>query len=234
MKFDSRLIGLLAIALGLVGLGWFIYGGFNTIADRGRMVTVKGLSERQVNADRVTWPIASVHAGNDLTSLYDQAKSNTATIRHFLNSNGVTDQEISMMPPKVDDAQANTYSSGKPANRYILTSILTVTSSNVSTVDSLIREQGQLLAKGIALSTDWQYQPSYEYTLLTRIKPQMVADATANARQAAEQFAKDSDSKLGKIMTATQGQFSIEDRDEYTPTIKTIRVVTNITYQLRD
>lgn len=119
--------------------------------------------------------------------------------------------------------------------RYNVTTVITVTSSKVDLVRSLITEQGELLNRGIAITSgDYRYNVNYAYTGLNKIKPQMIEEATKNARTAAEKFAKDSDSKLGKIRTAYQGQFSIEDRDANTPYLKKVRVVTSIEYLLED
>ena len=99
----------------------------------------------------------------------------------------------------------------------------------------MIIEQSELLKQGIAIiGGDWEYKVSYDFTGLNDVKPQMIEEATKNARLAAEKFAKDSNSKLGKIKHASQGQFSIEDRDANTPFIKHIRVVTTIDYSLED
>ena len=119
--------------------------------------------------------------------------------------------------------------------RYNVTTVITVTSNKVDLVRGLITEQGELLKRGIAITTgDYQYNIQYEYTGLNTIKPQMIEEATKNARQAAEKFAKDSESTLGKIRHANQGQFSISDRDPNTPHIKKVRVVTTIDYSLED
>ena len=106
--------------------------------------------------------------------------------------------------------------------------------TSVEKVNALIKRQAELLKQGVALSNDYEYQTLYEYTGLNDIKPEMIAEATRNAREAAKKFAEDSESDLGKIKSATQGQFSIEDRDAYTPYIKNVRVVTYITYYLED
>lgn len=99
----------------------------------------------------------------------------------------------------------------------------------------LMNEQAALLQKGVAIvSGDYQYNSEFLFTKLNELKPQMIEEATKNARVAAEQFAKDSDSELGKILNATQGQFSIEDRDANTPYLKKVRVVTSVTYSLED
>ena len=102
-------------------------------------------------------------------------------------------------------------------------------------IRKLISSQGELLKQGVAITSgDYRYNVQYEYTGLNKIKPQMIEEATKNARQAAEKFAEDSDSKLGKIRKANQGQFSITDRDANTPYIKKVRVVTTIDYSLED
>ena len=131
--------------------------------------------------------------------------------------------------------QADRYNSNPLPYRYNVTNVLVVTSSQVELVRKLIEQQTQLLKQGIAIvAGDYQYQTTYEYTELNSVKPAMIADATKNAREAANKFAEDSESKLGKIKTASQGQFSIEDRDQYTPYIKRIRVVSTIVYYLKD
>ena len=130
---------------------------------------------------------------------------------------------------------AERYQSQPSPYRYNITSILTVTSDKVDLVMSIISSQSVLLQKGVALlAGDYQYQTQFVYTLLNDIKPVMIEEATKNAREAAEKFAKDSNSKLGKIKSANQGQFSIVDRDANTPQIKVVRVVSTVEYMLRD
>ena len=113
--------------------------------------------------------------------------------------------------------------------------MIVVTSSKVDQVRKLIDRQTDLMKEGVAVvAENYQYQTTYEYTDLNAVKPEMIAEATRNAREAADKFAADSQSRLGKIKTARQGQFTIEDRDQYTPYIKNIRVVTSIDYYLED
>ena len=153
----------------------------------------------------------------------------------FLKSNGVSDAEIAVNAPQVIDMQADRYNSNPIPFRYNVTSVIVVTSSKVKEVNKLIERQTELLKQGIAIvAGDYNYQTTYEYTDLNSIKPAMIADATKNARKAAIKFAEDSESNLGKIKTASQGQFSIEDRDQYTPYIKRVRVVSTIQYYLKD
>ena len=138
--------------------------------------------------------------------------------------------------PEIIDLKADRYSNQEnTAYRYNVTSVITVTSNKVDLIRDLVTEQGELLKRGIAVTGgDYRYNIQYEYTGLNTIKPKMIEEATKNAREAAEKFAKDSDSKLGKIRHAYQGQFSISDRDANTPYIKKVRVVTTIDYSLED
>lgn len=225
----------LLLAAGLSLLGIFIRNGFGRISANSRVVTVRGLSEREVEANKVTWPIVSKQVGNDLAQLYSQIETTNNAITSFLKANGISDQEFSVNAPKVQDMQADNYG-GQPAPyRYNVTTVVVVTSSQVGKVNELMSKLSQLMARGIAIvAGDYNYQTLYEFTELNRIKPDMVADATKNARKAADKFAEDSHSKLGKIKSASQGQFSIEDRDQYTPYIKKVRVVSTIEYYLKD
>ena len=119
--------------------------------------------------------------------------------------------------------------------RYNITSTIIVASSNVKLVRSIIAKQGELLQEGIAIVDGGYENPiKYEYVAFRKMKPKMMEEAIANAEQTAEQFAKNSHSTLNKIVGADQGQFSIDDRDENTPYIKKVRVVTTVTYSLKD
>lgn len=224
------------LAIGLMLTGYFVKSGFDSLADRGRVVNVKGLAEMEVPADKVTWPLMYKSLGNDLPSLYEQIKNTNQKITAFLTSKGIGEEEISINAPEIVDLAAERYSGNEAKTyRYNVTTVITVTSTQVDLVRKLIASQGELLKQGIAISGgDYRYNVSYDYTSLNKIKPQMIEEATKNARAAAEKFAKDSDSKLGKIKTAYQGQFSISDRDANTPYIKKIRVVTTIDYSLED
>ena len=232
--YSGIIIGIL-LAFGLFLLGLQVKQGLNSITDNQRMVTVRGLAEREVKANKVTWPIVSKEVGNDLPTIYANIERTNAAIMAFLKQNGIQESEISVDAPKVLDLQADQYSSNNVPFRYNVTNVVVVTSPNVDKVRQLIERQTELLKQGIAIvAGDYQYQTVYEFTGLNKIKPAMIAEATQNAREAANKFAEDSQSKLGKIRTASQGQFTIEDRDQYTPYIKQVRVVSSIQFYLKD
>ena len=154
----------------------------------------------------------------------------------FLKSGGLTDSEISVNPPTIVDRQADNYGNEIMNFRYKATSVITVTSPNVDKVRALMNRQAELMKQDIAIVGE-EYggsnSPSYEFTGLNKIKPEMVEEATKNARITAEKFASDSGSELGDIRSASQGQFSIESRDASTPFMKKVRVVTTLEYTLK-
>lgn len=239
MKIDNKIASFasagLLIGVGLLLLGLCMKSGIDDFAHRDRIVTVRGLAQRDIPANKVTWPIVSKLTGDDLKSLYTQVQSIDSAITTFLKTNGITDAEISVNPPAVTDLKADQYNAANAPYHYSVTAVVTVTSSRVELVRKLINRQTELMARGIAITAgDYNYPTLYEYTDLNTIKPAMIAEATQNARKAADKFAEDSHSKLGKIKTASQGQFSIDDRDQYTPQIKTVRVVSTIEYYLKD
>ena len=223
----------LPLALGLVALGWFLYAGIGRIAQKDRQVVVRGLAEREVMADKVTWPLVIKTVGNDLQDLYNEVSRKNSVVVSFLKSNGITEEEISVSAPQVFDKDAQTYRNDAPY-RYNVTQVITVASSQVEKVNSLMLSQMELMKKGVTLNQDYEYRTVYEYTSLNDIKPEMIAPATRSAREAADKFAQDSHSKVGSIKSASQGQFSITDRDSFTPWIKNVRVVTTVTYYLQD
>ena len=232
---NHNIISAVVVALGIGLLGLFIKQGIDNYSYRDRIVSVRGLAEREVKANSVTWPVVYQCAANDLNTIYRDITAKSTAIVNFLKANGIEESEIEVIAPSVTDNQANPYVNSAPLNRYTVNGVIVVTSKNVDLVTSLVKRQSELLKEGVAVvSGGWDNRITYDYTELNTIKPEMIAEATANAREAAKKFADDSDSKLGKIKTASQGQFSITDRDSYTPYIKNVRVVSTITYYLED
>lgn len=239
MEKSGKSVAAAAIlAAGIVIAGWLLYRGVVHFKDSDRVVSVKGLSEKEVKADRVIWPLVYKLAGNDVASLYNTIENNNSKIVSFLVSNGIAEDEITVSPAEVVDMDAERYVSQGVKYRFNVTSVLTVSTDKVDLVVDLMSRQGDLLRQGIAVGSgdDYRYRTQFLYTSesLNGIKPVMIEEATRNARVAAEKFARDSESRLGKIKRANQGQFSISDRDANTPYIKTVRVVTSVDYLLKD
>jgi len=219
------------LAIGIIMLGWFIKSGIDNFSNKDRKVTVKGLAEREVKADKVIWSISTNEMGNDLPTLYQTINEKTGKIKAFLKQNGLDEQEMTVNPPTVNDLESNQWSENRKNFRYIINTTLTVSTQKVDLVKNAIFRQAELLKQGVAIEGS---NPQYEYVSFQQMKPEMMEEAIKNAQKTAEQFAKASDSKLGKIQTAGQGQFEIGDRDQNTPYIKKVRVVTTVTYSLGD
>lgn len=227
----SRITEAIILAVGLMVLGWFVKAGIDNFTNKDRKVTVKGLAEREVPADKVTWNLGTKVTGNDLAVLYESINVQTAKIRRFLHQYGLEDGDITVNPPSVSDLEAREWSENRKNFRYIVNTNITIATDKVEQVNKAIFQQAELLKQGVALESSYQ---NYEYKSFQQMKPEMMAEAIKNAQKTAEQFAEASDSKLGKIQTAGQGQFEIDDRDENTPHIKKLRVVTTITYSLKN
>ena len=231
----GKLFSGLAIMVGLVVLGLMIPRAVSVYRSYDRTVDVKGLCEREVKADRVIWPITYKVMADDIRSIYSQLDGSVATIKDFLLSGGISEDEISVSVPSVSDKFANEYGENQRTFCYIAKNVVTVCTDKVDLVLALMARQSELLKKGIVTeSNDWENRVEFSYEGLNDIKPEMIEIATMNAREAAQKFAKDSGSRLGKIKTANQGTFSIVDRDSNTPYIKKVRIVTYVTYYLKN
>ena len=233
-KWSKHSLGM-AFVLGMMILGGSLILMISNMKSYDLCVTVKGLCEKEVMADKVIWPIIYKQGGNELGTLYNTVQEMNRTIIEFLKEAGVTDDEITVNAPSILDTRTNLYGE-RNTYHYIITAGITVCSNQVDRIVKLQTEQAKLYEKGIpvGMGENWSHPTTYSFTGLNDIKPAMIEEATINARQAAEKFAKDSHSKLGKIKTATQGQFSVSDRDSNTPYIKNVRVVTNVVYYLKD
>jgi hypothetical protein len=224
------------ICVGLIVLGYLLASSATKIRALSRTVEVKGLSEREVPANVAIWPIKYREADNDLNALYSKIQRNNTVITDFLKERGFEDDEIFMGPPAVVDKLAQEYSqSGTSQYRYSGGSTISVYTENVDLVRNTMEQLVELGKVGIAITGEtYDARTQFLFTKLNDLKPEMVEEATKNAREVAEKFAEDSKSKLGKIRRASQGLFSIEDRDVNTPYIKKVRVVSTVEYYLAD
>ena len=229
----SSAIGLVVLAAGLAAAGWWISDSLLRFRTADRTVTVKGLAEREVPADLVVWPIAFTEAGNDLTVIYEQTQAHARLIAEYLKGLGLEDAEQSLSPPKIQDFAAEGGRENPPPNRYKAQVTYTVRTAKVAQVKQALARSGELVRAGVAFAP-WGDAPAFLYTKLNDLKPALLAEATQAARRTAEQVAKDSESRVGRIRSANQGQISIEDRDSGTPDVKKVRVVSTIEYELRD
>lgn len=235
MERYKVLFASLILAAGIFFGGLAIGNALTNFKKADRCVYVRGLAEREVKADNVIWPLVYKETGNNLSAIYDNIKAKNGIITSFLKKEGLTDGEIFVSAPEIIDMEAERYQSNVPDYRYNVTTVITVSSDKVDLVRDLISRQVELLKKGVAITGgDYRYNVEYSFNGLNDIKPAMIEEATKNAREAAEKFAMDSDSKLGKIRDASQGLFSISDRDKNTPYIKEVRVVTSVNYFLED
>ena len=228
---ENRLIAAALIAVGIICLGWFVKAGIDDFANKDRKVTVKGLAEREVPADKVTWSISTKVTGNDLPMLYESINLQTTKIKQFLKQNGLEEKEITVNPPSISDLEAREWGDNNKNFRYIVSTTITVATGKVEEVKKAIFQQAELLKQGVAIENS---DAQYEYASFQQMKPEMMAEAIKNAQKTAEQFAEASNARLGEIQTAGQGQFEIDNRDQNTPYIKKLRVVTTITYSLKD
>ncbi|MCC1496134.1 SIMPL domain-containing protein [Alcanivorax sp. 1008] len=234
-KSSALILGLL-IFLGLTSLGYLLGSSALKFKEYERTVTVKGLSEREFDADIVIWPIQFSAAQNDLEALYVLIDDSTSKIIDFLSAKGIGREDISFGAPAITDKSAQQYGDGNRAQfRYTATQTVTVYSKDIDAVRAVMRELSSLGKQGIVfIGEGYQSQTEYIFTRINDIKPEMIEESTRKAREVAEKFASDSKSSLGKIRRASQGQFSIEPRDRNNPHIKKVRVVSTVEYYLSD
>ena len=241
--FDGLLRGFV-LAIGVVATGWFVGHALSVVRTTDRYVTVKGISEREVKADVAIWPLRIVAVDDDLMKAHAQLDASTAKTRDFLSRNGIDPNQAQVAGFSVRDAHADQYRSEKAAgSRYVISQTLIVRSNEPDKVRLATEKIGELVAGGVVLSSGAEYQPSgptFIFTQLSGLKPPMIAEATARAREAAEQFARDSGSHVGRIRRANQGTFEILARDqapgitEASQLSKTVRVVSTVEYLLEN
>ena len=235
MKIDW--LKTIVFGLSIVIAGYFVGNMHKTGKKYDRYVQVKGLSEREVNADLAVWPINITLTSNDLNSLKRDIEGQNEEVYEFFIDQGFDKRELTKGSTNISDAQANIYNPNAQNSqfRYVAVSEFTVRTNNIGRLQKALAGSLELMSKGILLGSKNTWRPiEYVFTGLNTLKPSMIEEATKNAREVAEKFARDSDSKVGEIRMAKQGLFTINDRDENTPHIKVVRVVSTIDFQLEN
>lgn len=234
-RSSAFILGIL-IFLGLSSVGYFLAAAAIDVKEYERTVRVKGLSEREYPADIVIWPIVFNVVANDLDSLYGTIERNTDQIKQFLRQQGIAESAITTALPAIVDKSAQQYGgNGASPFRYTARQTVTVYTEALDQARVAMSGLSTLGKKGIVFEGDnYGSQTEYLYTRLNEVKPEMIEEATRKAREVALKFAEDSNSSLGKIKRASQGQFSISARDTNNPHIKRIRVVSTVEYYLSD
>jgi len=223
------------LAVGAAAGGAFIGKGVENARIGDRNVTVRGLSEREVKADLAVLALKFAGAGDELAAVQADVDGDLAAVRRFLAQQGYAASEIDLGRFEVTDQYAREYQPSEVKARYRVAQTVIVRTPNVDRVQATSRALDALVRQGVVLQ-DYN-GPSYIFTKLNSVRAPMIAEATASARNGAEQFARDSGSNLGGIASATQGSFEILGRDdigeEASQVFKRVRVVTTVSYSLR-
>lgn len=225
---------ILSVSVSVIASAVILSVGLSNIARADKTVSVRGLAEREVDADLAVWPLTFSLGSNDLSELQKDILAKTKIVKNYLAEYELSSEDFTVQSPSITDNSMNPYMDKNQVRyTYIAETVVLVRSSKVEQVKKAQGDSLKLMSDGIAVSKDYKSKISFEFTKLNDIKPQMIAEATKNARTAAEQFARDSGSKVGKIKRASQGLFSIEDAAADLSERKIIRVVTTVEYLLK-
>ncbi len=230
MEKYEKIIVAGIVAFGLLLLGLCLKGGIDNFTNKDRRVTVKGLAEREVDADKVVWTLTLEESADELTPMFTRLNQQVDVIKNFLKEKGIDGKgDVQVTTFSVNDNLSNVWGDEKPRYHYTVRRSVVVSSNDTHFISDLRTQTDELIDRGIIVESD---NAEYEYTQFQKLKPEMMAEAIANAETTAKQFAENSHSKINKIVEAGQGEFSIDDAD--IPYKKKIRVVSTITYSLKD
>ncbi|MBU2953315.1 SIMPL domain-containing protein [Marinobacter sp. F3R08] len=235
-----KLLAALILGISTIISAALIGNGLTDLRTGDRYVTVKGVAEREVNADLALWPIRFVATGASLSEAQNTARSSRDAIMAFLKLQAIDQKSVELQRLDVTDTQANPYQANNGEQKFIISQTLMVRSTEIDRIRQAAQGVSELVDSGVVLSSDFGPSgPTYLFNGLNDIKPEMIAEATASAREAAAQFAQDAKAELGDLRRANQGIFQILARDqapgimEGQQPVKTVRVVSTVEYYLR-
>jgi len=222
-NFKSNSVWIISAVLLVFSAVFFLSArGFS---DQGSFVEVKGLSERIVKADTAIWSLNFEVKSNNIDTLYADIERNLNTIKAFLTEKGFEDSEVNVAPVNI---YQDTYKDA--LFRYNSNNQLSVYTKKVDLVKSASKDTLLLVKKGVTLNYN---SIVFEFSDINSVKPEMLGEAIKNAREAADQFAQDSGSSIGRISRGNQGVFDISEKDPGSPEYKKIRVVSSLRFLLK-
>jgi hypothetical protein len=228
----ALIVSALLIAVGLTAAGYFVGQGISERGSGRRIISVKGLSEREVPASVATWTIGYSANGNELGEINKKLADSTKAVIAFLKEAGFAEADMAVQPPSLQDTSMEQREKDvpPPPERYKAFQSVLLRTSKVDLIKPALASASNLMVSGVLLSG--KAEPTYIFNELNNIKPEMIQEATKNARIAAEQFSRDSQTTLGKLRNASQGWFQVENRDAATPERKVVRVVVDVEYEI--
>lgn len=240
----AAIVGL-CLLVGLSVAGYFVGRGATRFRSDTRVVTVKGLVEREVKSDQVVWTLGLRRASETLQDAHARISADRDAAVAFLKKQGFPDAEIERQPTRTVDKLAREYGQPQPSDRfrYVVTTAVVVRTANVDLVRTALGMTEDLLKAGVVLDGEREgaANPRYVVSKFNDLRPQLLAEATKNARATAQQFAADSGARVGDIRSANQGSiqiFGLDGGDEsapFSPTstpVKRIRVVSTFEFEL--
>lgn len=234
-----KLLPTLILAVAAIISASLIADGLTGLRTGDRFVTVKGVAEREVQADLALWPLRFVTTGDSLNEAREKASKSRESIMAFLKLQAIDTEAVELQRLDVTDTRANPYQDSGNGQKFIINQTLMVRSDNIDRIRQAAQSVGELVDSGVILSSDYgPGGPTYLFNRLNDIKPEMIAEATASARESAAQFARDAKTELGDLRRANQGVFQILARDqapgisEGQQPVKTVRVVATVEYYL--
>ncbi len=242
-NLQPALILATSLFFGLILGGWALGNQIKETRLADRYVTVKGLVERTVQADHASWSISYKETGDDLTTVTGKTDKDKSAVLAFLAKQGFKPDDIGVGAPDITDTTTeNTGEDKRPSYRYLASQAIQITTADIDKLAAATGHTGDLLQSGVVVSAA---SPSYDFTGLNALKPDMITEATRNARSSADRFAADSGAKVGGIRSANQGVFSITAADsttlnagddagsDSTSINKKVRVVATVEYYLK-
>ncbi len=230
IPFKKNMIQGVSIVAAALVLGIFMVCTVKTLKSYDDTVKVRGLCEREVPADRVVYRISYNEKSNSLADLRNIVREHNEAIVKLLKQAGFNDDEIKVGNASYDDRYTWANNTSQITFRYQASQTVTVFTKNLDLVRKVQQTLETDLVNQNILANSYA---DYQYLGLNDIKPSMIAESLENARTAADEFAKNSHSHIGKMRTASQGYFEVEDLDENTPQVKKVRVVTTVEYYLK-
>jgi len=173
-------------------------------------ISVKGLAEKPVKADRAEWTIYLQVKGQTIADALGKLRREKPALDQFLGAGGfdkaALNESNESVEPNFEEVEGRNGNMRTVQEGHVARQAITINSTDITRIIAAARSAVQFQADGHPVNFG---QPQFLVSNLEEVKMSLIAAAMQNSRTRAAEFAKNGDVEVGRMRSASQGAFYI-------------------------
>ena len=173
-------------------------------------ISVKGLAEKPVKADRAEWTVSLQVKGATIAEALGKLRKERPALDQFLATAGFDTASLAesneSTEPNYEQVEGRNGMMRSVQEGHVARQSITVNTTDIGKIAAAAKGIVQVEADGHPVNFG---QPQYLVSNLEDVKMSLIAAAMQNSRTRAAEFARSGDVKVGRMRSASQGAFYI-------------------------